>query len=77
MTSRPPDGGLHRKKKSISPFFIDEYTVSNKQFDCFVKETGYVTETEAYGWSFVFEGSVSPETIAEVDDPTNGELYFW
>ena len=36
--------------------------VSNAEFDAFVRTTGYVTEAEKYGWSFVFAGLL-PDSI--------------
>ena len=41
---------------SVSPFLIDAQAVTNGQFRAFVEETGYVTEAEEIGWSFVFAG---------------------
>lgn len=41
--------------------------MTNRQFAAFVTATGYVTEAELYGWSFVFQSQASPETVAEVD----------
>ena len=34
---------------------IDKHAVTNDQFAAFVKATGYVTEAEKFGWSFVLE----------------------
>ncbi len=48
------DGEGPIRKVEVSPFYIDSYTVTNEEFDAFVKETGYQTESEKYGWSFVF-----------------------
>jgi len=39
---------------TVDPFWIDSTTVTNAQFEAFVKETGYVTEAERFGWSYVF-----------------------
>ena len=36
------------------PFLIQATEVSNAQFQRFVEATGYVTEAESFGWSFVF-----------------------
>src|SRR5690606_37606390 len=41
---------------TLSPFLIDPCAVTNARFRQFVEETGYVTEAERFGWSFVFEG---------------------
>lgn len=38
----------------VGPFGIDPHAVSNQRFAEFVEATGYVTEAERYGWSFVF-----------------------
>ena len=46
------EGPLRRKK--IKPFRMAPTTVTNQAFAAFVDATGYVTETERYGWSFVF-----------------------
>jgi sulfatase modifying factor 1 len=51
----PADGEAPREVE-VSPFMIDRCAVSNAQFAEFVTDTGYVTEAEQYGWSFVFGG---------------------
>lgn len=50
----PADGEGPIRKVNISPFYIDSYAVTNDEFSEFIKETGYVTESESFGWSFVF-----------------------
>lgn len=40
-------------------FMIDATTVTNREFAAFVEATGYVTEAERFGWSFVFHYFVS------------------
>ncbi|WP_413306017.1 formylglycine-generating enzyme family protein [Bacillus sp. 1P10SD] len=57
--------GLVRKVK-VNPFYIDACTVTNFQFEEFVSDTGYKTEAEIYGWSFVFHSLVSNETRTKV-----------
>jgi formylglycine-generating enzyme len=45
------------------------YEVSNNEFREFVRNTHYVTESEKFGWSFVFETAVPKhikDTITEV-----------
>lgn len=51
------EGPVHRV--SLRPFFIDETAVTNEQFNAFVNATGYRTEAERIGWSFVFQGHLS------------------
>jgi len=50
----PADGEGPVRKVKVDPFYIDRTTVTNEEFSQFVKETGYKTETESFGWSFVF-----------------------
>lgn len=46
----------------LPEFLIDKTTVTNSDFKTFVDETGYITETEKFGWSFVFHYFLSDET---------------
>ena len=46
------EGPLRRKK--LGRFYCERGTVTNAAFARFVEETGYVTEAEQMGWSFVF-----------------------
>ena len=48
------DGEAPIREVTLDPFHIDIIAVTNKHFAKFVKETGYVTEAERFGWSFVF-----------------------
>ncbi len=48
------DGEGPIREVSISAFYIDQHSVTNTEFQRFSKETGYQTEAEEFGWSFVF-----------------------
>ncbi|HEU5011707.1 MAG TPA: formylglycine-generating enzyme family protein [Roseiflexaceae bacterium] len=52
----PADGEGPVRRVQIRPFWIDVTTVTNAQFAAFVEATGYRTEAERFGWSFVFAG---------------------
>jgi len=45
---------MHRVR--LSPFKIDLYPVTNRQFQMFVRETQYTTTAERQGWSYIFHG---------------------
>jgi formylglycine-generating enzyme len=60
------DGEGPVRKVKVDPFYIDACTVTNSQFEEFVSDTGYKTEAEIYGWSFVFHSLVSYETRTKV-----------
>ena len=50
----PSDGEGPVREVRLDPFYMDCHAVTNEQFAEFVRETGYTTEAEEYGWSFVF-----------------------
>lgn len=52
----PDDGEGPEHPVELSPISIDVITVTNEMFGRFVEETGFQTEAERWGWSFVFGG---------------------
>ena len=48
------DGEGPVRQVTLDPFYIDRCCVTNREFEEFVEDTGYVTESERFGWSFVF-----------------------
>jgi sulfatase modifying factor 1 len=50
----PADGEDPVREVTLSPFRVAPHAVTNAQFARFVKVTGYRTDAERYGWSFVF-----------------------
>ena len=54
----PNDGETPLRKTRIKPFRIAATTVTNAEFKSFIDATGYVTEAERFGWSFVFWAQV-------------------
>ncbi|XP_062853090.1 formylglycine-generating enzyme isoform X2 [Trichomycterus rosablanca] len=57
----PQDGEGPQRRVWLDPFYIEEHEVTNIQFQQFINKTGYVTEAERLGDSFVFEGLLSEE----------------
>lgn len=64
-----------KTKVQIEPFYIDETTVTNEEFMKFVNETGYITDAEKYGWSYVFHYFLTDE-IKEKSEKIDG-LEWW
>ena len=54
--ARPDDGEGPVREVTVDPFRIDATTVTNRRFAEFADATGYRTEAEAFGWSYVFRG---------------------
>lgn len=57
----PADGEGPVRQVKVSPFLIGRYAVTNELFGRFVAGTGYVTEAERFGWSYVFAAFVPAE----------------
>lgn len=72
----PADGEGPKREVTLSPYYIDETSVTNQQFARFIKSTGYVTEAERYGWSFVFHLFVPPLVARTVTQAVT-EAYWW
>ncbi|KAJ7999231.1 hypothetical protein DPEC_G00213300 [Dallia pectoralis] len=62
----PPDGESPQRKVYIDHFYMDIHEVSNHHFQSFINATGYVTEAERFGNSFVFEGLLSEEVKSHI-----------
>lgn len=46
------EGPVHEVR--LDPFWMDQTCVTNSAFAAFIEDTGYETEAERFGWSFVF-----------------------
>ncbi len=56
------DGEGPLRTSKIKPFLMGATTVTTAQFQAFIDQTGYITEAERFGWSFVFWSDV-PEAV--------------
>lgn len=73
----PDDGEGPVRAVQLSPYLIDATAVTNRQFATFVKATGYVTDAERFGWSFVFHLFVGSEQRRHVIDATVPDAPWW
>ena len=70
--SYPDDGEAPVREVAVSPYRIDVCTVTNADFAAFAVDSGYETDAERFGWSFVFAGLLPddfPPTRAAADAP--------
>lgn len=72
----PQDGEGPVREVRLQPFWIDRYAVSNRLFADFVETTGYVTEAELFGWSYVFHLFISEQTAAAVQHAAGGTPWW-
>jgi formylglycine-generating enzyme required for sulfatase activity len=57
----PADGEDPARKVIVRRLLIDPVAVTNHRFREFVDATGYLTEAERFGWSYVFGGFLPSE----------------
>jgi sulfatase modifying factor 1 len=73
----PEDGEGPVRPVSLSAFEVDTFPVTNADFANFVEQTGYRTEAEAFGWSFVFWSHILPERFETVVEDTAAHMPWW
>src|SRR6185312_8116943 len=72
----PNDGEGPVREVTLDSFYIDKTTVTNRQFAEFIKATGYKTDAEKYGWSFVFY-ELLPEELKHAHLQTSSQAPWW
>lgn len=73
----PLDGEGPVRPVTLSPFAIDRSPVTNEEFAAFVDATGYRTEAEIFGWSFVFWSHIAAERFEELVEDTVAAAPWW
>lgn len=65
------------REVDVASFAISKYTVTNAEFAQFADETGYVSDAERYGWSFVFHSLVRKKLAAKVTNVVQEVPWWW
>ncbi|WP_376769351.1 formylglycine-generating enzyme family protein [Paenibacillus germinis] len=73
----PSDGEGPVREISVNPFYIDATTITNEEFKRFVEDTGFQTEAETFGWSYVFHLFVSEATTLQVKNSAQQTPWWW
>jgi sulfatase modifying factor 1 len=73
----PADGEGPVRPVTLSPFRMDTFPVTNKDFAEFVAATGYRTESELFAWSFVFWMHLPPDRLDELVEDTVAAAPWW
>jgi formylglycine-generating enzyme len=73
----PADGEGPVREVTLDPFYIDAAPVTNAWFAEFTRASGYRTEAEQFGWSFVFQGHIPEERRAELVNDTVLAAPWW
>ncbi|MCH8474290.1 MAG: formylglycine-generating enzyme family protein [Opitutales bacterium] len=73
----PTDGEAPVREITISDFFLSPTAVTNQEFKEFAEATGYRTEAETFGWSYVFKGLIKPKALAKLKYQVLPEVPWW
>ena len=60
--ARSEDGEGPLRTVAVESFLMEATAPTNEQFSRFVDETGYTTQAETYGWSYVFKNFLPVRT---------------
>lgn len=73
----PSDGEGPAREIWVNEFEISKYAVSNKLFASFIESTGYQTDAERYGWSFVFRNFLSKDSVQLSNSESPANAPWW
>ena len=68
------DGEGPLRESQLKPLHMSRGSITNTEFAAFVDHTGYITEAEHFGWSFVFWSQV-PDYVGPTQSVPN--LSWW
>ena len=61
----------------VNSFYMDACAVTNTEFERFARETGYKTDAERFGWSFVFHMFVGIRARRTADQAAAEAPWWW
>ncbi len=73
----PADGEGPIRGVRVNPFYMDACAVTNNQFDAFARDTGYKTDAERFGWSFVFHMFVGAKARRTANQAAAEAPWWW
>ncbi|UHA75926.1 formylglycine-generating enzyme family protein [Paenibacillus sp. 481] len=76
VEAQPADGERPSRQVTVGSFAISPYAVTNADFAQFVAATGYVTEAERFGWSYVFHLLLHEEASTQIIG-SSAETPWW
>jgi formylglycine-generating enzyme required for sulfatase activity len=73
----PADGEGPVREVAVDSFYLDTFPVTNRQFREFVRAANYKTESERFGWSFVFHNQLPAEKYRALVEDTVAGHEWW
>jgi len=73
----PDDGEQIIRHARLRAFSVEAHCVTVARFETFVAETGYETDAEKLGWSYVFRGLLTHPDAAEIIGSYDKAGWWW
>jgi sulfatase modifying factor 1 len=73
----PRDGEGPVRSIQLDAFLIDRHPVTNARFQQFIEATGYRTDAERFGWSFVFWAHIPQKRFYDLVTDTVEAAPWW
>jgi sulfatase modifying factor 1 len=73
----PRDGEGPVRSIELNPFRVNPHPVTNKRFRQFIDATGYRTDAERFGWSFVFWAHITKSSYPQLVTDTVAAAPWW
>ena len=70
------DGENPSRRMRVTAFSIDRSPVTNEEFRRFVREKKFKTESERFGWSFVFHAFVPEDVKSKIKESVQASTRF-
>jgi formylglycine-generating enzyme required for sulfatase activity len=71
------DGEGPKRKVKVDSFFLDQTAVTNAEFLKFVDDTNYITDSEKFGWAYVFIGQLKKSTVRKLNKSSTVQGLEW
>ena len=75
-TKGPLQGSLPQQTVKVGSFELDDTVASNAEFERFVSETKFVTDSEKFGWSFVLDSHLTEEAAMKAQGSVKGAEHW-
>ena len=71
------DGEGPVRPVTVSPFQVEAFPVTTERYLAFTQDTGYVTDAERFGWSYVFWANIPKKRFNQVVVDTVRATPWW
>ena len=71
------DGEMPPRDVDLDAYWISRCCVTNREFGAFIEDTGYVTEADRFGWSYVFHILLPKATLKRLKPQNVQGLEWW